>query len=228
MARFLNMLKPSYHYFTNTFKTLHMKFIVSLGFKKLRQAEQKMFARTVQVKMTNNPYFTTLAAEIEALKVANDALTIAVANADEGNKEQTIIKNNCFAAVLDLLDDLAEKVNAVAKGNELIVISSGFKLNKTPAPITEISVPFYVELTNTTTAGEGYVKWKCDDLGVNNYSVEYQIQGTETWLAAGNASAKELYIKGIPQGSVIVARVRSNGTRNRESEWVNTLPLMIS
>ena len=205
-----------------------MKFIVSLGFKKLRQAEQMMFARTVEVKMTNNTYFKTLVADVEALKLANDALTIAVADADEGNKEQTIIKNNCFKAVIDLLDDLGGKVNAVANGNDLIVISSGFKLNKTPAPVSEISIPFYVELENTTTAGEARVKWKCEDFGVNNYSVEYQIKGEETWRPAGTPSAKELYIASIPQGAIVSVRVCSNGTRSRQSEWVYTLPLMIS
>jgi hypothetical protein len=205
-----------------------MKFNVSLGFKKLPQAELKMFARTVQIKMTNNLHFISLAPDVAILKTANDELSIAVANADDGNKEDTIIKNNSFKIVTDLLDDLAMKVNEIAKGDELIIYSSGFKLNKTPATVQEIATPFYAELINTSVAREAKVKWKCDPLGIKNYTVEYQIVGEDRWHIAGMTSSKEIFITGLVPGSIITARVCSNGTRNRQSEWANTLSVMIS
>ena len=205
-----------------------MKFLISLAFKLLTQAEFKMFARIVELKMTNNPYFVHLLVEIAALKAGNDALTIAIADADGGSTEQTIIKNNCMDAVSDLLDDLAKKVNARANGDELIVLSSGFKLVKARNAVAEFPTPTFVELLNTTTTSEAKSKWQCEKSGVTSFTVEYQIKGEEMWRAAGTPSARELYISRIPSGSVITVRVCSNGTRNRQSEWVYSLPLMIS
>ena len=205
-----------------------MKFLVSLAFKYLTQAEFKMFARIVELKMTNNPYFVHLLVEIAALKAANDALTIAVADADGGSEEQTIIKNNCIKAVSNVLDDLAKKVNTRANSDELIVLSSGFKLIKTRSTVAELPTPTFVELTNMTMTGEAKSKWQCEKSGVTSFTVQFQIKGEDIWRAAGTPSARELYISGIPSPSAITVRVCSNGTRNRQSEWVYSLPLMIS
>lgn len=118
---------------------------------------------------------------------------------------------------------MAEKVNTLAAGNELIVLASGFKVVKQYSPVTEIPTLTFAELINKPLEGVVKAKWQCTDAGVNNYIVQYQIEGSEEWHIGGNPTAKEVLMSNVPSGSTIRGRVCVNGTKNRQSPWVYTL-----
>ena len=108
-----------------------MKDIVSRAYRRLPHADANSFGTTLYLNMSVNALFTSLKPMIDALKVANDDLSAAIADAKVGGRATTIAKKESFDVVIDKMDELAIEVNRIAKGDEKIVLTSGFEVRTT-------------------------------------------------------------------------------------------------
>lgn len=78
-----------------------------------------------------NPNYTALAAAVTAAKAAYNTYLIAKADAIEGGKEETTARNARRAELVVLLRALLSNINAIANGDEEVLLTSGFPLRQT-------------------------------------------------------------------------------------------------
>ena len=96
--------------------------------------------------MTGNTNYTPLAADVTAMKASFVIYQTARANAVQGGVEATAIRNARRAELVELVQGLANNVSAIANGDEEMLMSSGFPLQKagrTPiGPLPAPQAPF--------------------------------------------------------------------------------------
>lgn len=105
-------------------------------------------AETIVTSMTNNPVYPTPLPALAGITTAINDFSTAIANAANGGKDLTAIKNAKRAALSALLKELASYVTVACKGDMADLLSSGFptqKPNRTPvgvlpAPATPVLV----------------------------------------------------------------------------------------
>ena len=203
--------------------------IIVLSYKKLPQADLNTFASTVYQKMTDDAQFVGLKSWVDALKIANDEFTTALANALRGSEAQTNAKNKCWDVVIKCLDRVAYEVNGVANGNDEIAKAAGFAVKKASKEVKEVAIPTnLVALNLVDKTGAVSLSWKCDTTGVIQYAVEYQIQGEETWHNGTYCSSKSVVLTGLEPRSFILVRTRSMGRKELKSDWTQPVGVLVS
>ncbi|HEY5075164.1 MAG TPA: hypothetical protein VII34_10760 [Pyrinomonadaceae bacterium] len=92
--------------------------------------------------MTNNTKYPTPTPALTVVQTAFDAYKVATADAAQGGKENTAIRNARRAELVSLLRQLANYVDATANGDLETLISSGFPIQKTQrTPIGPLPAP---------------------------------------------------------------------------------------
>ncbi len=127
----------------------------SIGF--LTKDGQPLFTDkvTTLLKWTgNNPNYPTPIPALTVVQTAFDAYKVATADAAQGGKENTAIRNARRNELVSLLRQLANYVSATANGDLEILISSGFPIQKpTRAPVGPLSAPNTPILTQGPVTG---------------------------------------------------------------------------
>ena len=227
MAQLLYLIFIQYN--SVLYKIKHMINIIVLSYKRLPQAALNSFASTVYQKMTDDAQFVGLKSWVDALKIANDEFTTALANALRGNEAQTIAKNKCWDVVIKCLDKLAYEVNGLADGDEEIAKAAGFDVRKAPKEIKEVAIPTnLVALNLNDKTGAVSLSWNCDSTGVVQYAVEYQIQGETTWHNGTYSTSKSVVLMGIEPRSFLLVKIRSLGRKELKSDWTPPVGVLVS
>ena len=80
--------------------------------------------------MTGNPKYKTPSPTLDVVQTAFDAYKVATADAAQGGKENTTIRNARRIELVSLLRQLANYVSATANGDMETLLSSGFPIQK--------------------------------------------------------------------------------------------------
>src|SRR5436305_7375855 len=98
--------------------------------------------QTIVNSLTNNPDYPTPTPTLGTVTTALNAFTVAIADAAEGGKEETAIKNAKRAELVSLLRQLASYVGVTCGGDMAKLLSSGFPTWKpTKSPIGVLPPP---------------------------------------------------------------------------------------
>ncbi len=207
-----------------------MKDIVSRAYRRLNHADANSFGTTLYLRMSDNALFTSLKPMVDALKVANDGLDVAIANAKEGGKATTIAKKESFDVVIDKMDELAIEVNRIAKGDEKIVLTSGFEVKTTASrsSIDNLDMPTNLKAEDTPgKKGQAKISFKKDPNAVST-ALEYQVQGEETWQNGTYSTSSSANLTGLPSGKYISVRVYSTGRKGLKSDTTEAVTVLVS
>jgi hypothetical protein len=97
---------------------------------------------TILEWMKNNPKYPTPSPTLAVVQTAFDAYKVATADAAQGGKENTAIRNARRAELVSLLRQLANYVSATANGDMEALLSSGFPPQKdVRTPIGPLPAP---------------------------------------------------------------------------------------
>ena len=116
---------------------------LSFAFRRFSDAELEVFAQAVATSMTGNSYFPASMPTLTAMVTATTVFSEALSRAKSGNKTDIVLKSQKRQELLDALTVLALEVMLIAAGNEAILVSSGFHLQKTrepQPPITSVGI----------------------------------------------------------------------------------------
>ena len=83
-------------------------------------------AQTIVTALTTNPDYPTPTPTLATVITALNDFTVAIANAANGGKEETAIKNAKRAELTSLLRQLASYVGVTCGGDMAKLLSSGF------------------------------------------------------------------------------------------------------
>lgn len=116
---------------------------VSLDFStnQYSDAELSIKASTVIRSLDGNTNFPTLAANVASLKTSTATFDESLAKMGEGNKQITAAKNIARANLVEILCETGRLVQNISKGDEVLILSSGFDMNRKPTPIDILDQP---------------------------------------------------------------------------------------
>ena len=201
-----------------------MKKKVLRSYKKMPQAKLLSFANAISTRMSENELFVAFKIEVDDLKASSSAFSTALVNAADGGRQFTIIKDRCMDVVLTNLDDLADSVDKLAKGDEVIINASGFEVTKTPDSIEALSTPKNFEVLNAPRTGEIKASWK-PQAGVTNYGIEYRLKDETNWKNGTYTSRSQVILKDFEMGSYVFVRIYAIGRAGLKSDY--TEPAMV-
>lgn len=194
----------------------------------MTQDKANSFANIIYQRMKDDPQFINILPSVMSLKSLNTAFEVADGNAADGGKKLTIIKNECFKAMIAQLDVVADGVEALAEGNEKIVLDSGFELVEEAKTINEINMPTGLEAQNDEGhTGCVFTKWKSDKTVVGTM-VEFQKVGETTWQNGPFCTANSAILTNLEAGNYYNIRVYGMGRKGLKSNTTASVTVLVS
>jgi hypothetical protein len=205
-----------------------MKKIIKRAYKRIPQDKANSFANVVYQRMKDDPKFESLMPVVTELKIRNTAFEVANANAADGGKKFTIIKNECFDAMIAQLDDVADAVEFFAKGDEKVALDAGFELIAVAKSINNIAMPIVVKAENDPDhTGVALFKLIVDKYAVNT-GIEYQKAGDTTWQNGTFTTSSVASITVSEAGVAYYFRFYSNGRKGLQSDKTEPVSVLVS
>lgn len=144
----------------------------------------------VDASMTGNPYFPNQQAAVTILSTAAREFYALSVKAEKRDQDVLIARNASRIHVTNLLHDLGVEVTAVAKGDEVILSSSGFSFTQPRQKSTPLQKPKTPLLASGINSGVINCKTNPQD-GMK--SATYYITADATALTEGNITGWESY-----------------------------------
>lgn len=188
---------------------------VSVNFSRsmFNDYELAPFASGVLDSMTDNPLFPNPSPTLAVFKTILDTYISALVKAEQGTKAATAAKNNARVSVEDLLKKESSYVQIASDGDETAILSSGFQVNKKPAPVGELPKPQNVKIE--VGSNKGGVTISCNAIkGARAYQYEYSklpITADTTWVDVVTTRSYA-DVSGLESGKEYGFRVAGVGT----------------
>jgi hypothetical protein len=163
--------------------------------------------------MTDNTNFATPDPALANITAANNALIAAMAKVQNGSKEDTVIKNNCRSALETLLKSETDYVQRISNGDEAIILSSGFDVNKKPGTVGQLAKP--ANLVMKPGENRGTLWLSCDVVPNSSFYefayTEAPVTANSIWIQKTTTKHK-LLIEGLVSGKQYTSRVAGAGS----------------
>jgi len=202
------------------------KVLVSFSNNNYSDAELLVKASDVIKGVTNNSNFPTPLPALDEVEAARVAFRDALAAANSGLHEAVAEKNEKRKVLEELLHDLAVYVNQTAKGDEKILLSSGFEMAKKAEAAGPLDAPENVQVHPAKS--KGTVEVTCNRVAhANSYSIEYRNLTTPNGTATAFATKPKVLITGLTSGNQYAFRVLAVGSdpQRNWSDEVNSFVL---
>jgi len=196
---------------------------VKLELKKLNVLQVIALARQIVTALTGNPNFTTPNPTLTAVTALADVLEAALAAQKQAQltaQQKTTLLENALAALVEVLTQLADYVNNIAKGDAAIAGTAGMALKKTSTPITSLDQVQNVAVTTGNDEGTLDVMW---DSLANAGSFELEISQdpitATSWKHLDTIKPSKYEATGLTPGTRYWFRVRGIGSRKVKGPW---------
>ncbi|MFZ4798600.1 MAG: fibronectin type III domain-containing protein [Bacteroidia bacterium] len=183
------------------------------GFTKFTDPELDVVGQRIVTKMTGNPNFATPTPTLKEVDDAKTAYETALTTAANGNTNDTDIKNKKRSVLEDLLHRLGLYVELTANGDEAILFSSGFDLQKEKAAVGVLPKPENLKVS--MGANPGTIKLVVNSIAnANSYVFEYTlapVTNDSKWIILPISKAN-IEITGLVSGQQYAFKVSGVGT----------------
>jgi len=190
---------------------------VSLGFRRLCDADLDGFAYNIIICLTGNPAFPNPPVKLVDLEAMQTAFRAALAVAAGGGLRATVAKNQARQTLLDALRRTAGYVQLVAGQDPVMLLSSGFRAMSKNQAQSPLAVPRICFIANVATT---QMLLRVTPIrNARSYQVRIK-NGDGDWQAAGDFSqARQMVVKGLTPGTVYTFQVRAVGGSTGYSDW---------
>jgi len=154
--------------------------------KKSNQGSLVLTSNRVVYKLENNPAFPNPPKALAALKEILPVYQSALAHALSRDKEKVAFKNKQKAIVVNLLNELADYVNSICKGNRILLLSSGFIVSEKRTALVPAIGKLEVILGGSGEATTRIKKITGAIAFVHEYTTEEPGSQT-TWISRGSS-----------------------------------------
>lgn len=191
---------------------------VTNGFDRYSDANLETKTQFIITKMTGNSNFPTPAPTLLAMEAALTAFTEAAMAAKAGDKVAIIDRDQKREVLINLLHELSLYVMYIAKGDKLILTSSGFDVSKEREPAPPITKPTGLEVsTDKLNAGQALVKFNRVPRS-RSYLYEYTLDpqlSESSWASLSETRSKKV-ISGLESNKRYYFRITAIGTGNQQ------------
>ena len=182
-------------------------FLVKLGLKDQSVANQIVKGRRVLSMMKDNDRFPHPSPSLAEFTALSDQLEEAEAAMDR-SRLKTEKRNAALKLFTGAFKNLQAYVEAVANGNQSIVLSSGFELRNHNTRSLILPAPVGVKAYRNGFSGQVGLKWS-PVKGKKVYSIEMAdslVSGN--WVPAGYSTKAKVTVTGLTPGQLYYFRVR--------------------
>lgn len=196
------------------------KYHLLRDYSRLMDAPLGDFALHVATMLTGNAKLPAPPVTPAVLTTAANGFIASIAACVDGNKQDTLTKNNLRNGLIGNLNDIANYVELTAKNDPQIMASSGYNLASTGAPVKPAPVGT-VAITSVQNLGGGSLNLTLD-MGQNVWGIEVQVStdGGKTWVPAGYfTDPRNVTPSGLTPGQTYSIRACVHGSLNQVSPW---------
>lgn len=188
------------------------------GFDSLSDPALEVRAASILNAMTANASFPTPKPTLIDLQTAINDYKDALVIAQTGSNYDKELKNEKKQELVDLLHSLGYYVLFTANGNELIAMSSGFRIAKTKGSTVPLGQPENMELLDGRNPGELELRFKRPQ-GAKSYIFWYTPEplASETvWASQPGTSSKAVFA-GLQSGKRYWCKVMVVGAAGQQT-----------
>ena len=196
---------------------------VKVDLRNKNNADAVLLAQTVMTHMDNNPSFPTpLPADVD-VQTAIDTLVAGMAAADAARRA-SVMATATMATARTALDTLLSLrgtyVDLTANGDPNVILSSGFQLRATPAPVGDLDAPMNVNVELNGTAGLMLLNWDpVTDARAYNIQLSPASTMERNWTSLTPTSTAKLKLGNMTLGQTYAFRVAAVGGASGQSLW---------
>jgi len=175
--------------------------------------ELSVKASHVVKQMTGNAHFPTPSPALATITSANNNYIECLNKVGNGSREDTVLKNDSRKMIESLLKQETSYVQITSGGNEAIILSSGFDVNKKPAIVGPL--PKASGLIVKAGENKGSIMVACN---VVPNAAFYEFEYTDAPVHAGSiwnkrtSTKHRLLIEGLTSGKQYVFHVAGAGS----------------
>lgn len=188
---------------------------LALSFRKLNENDLVGLALAVVDKLDNNERFPEAKPMLAPILETATQLRLAVSEASLGDSLKIIIKNDFKEKLIALLREIGDWIERHSNGDELALISSGFKLAR---PRKEISLQNPVEFIILPGKNMGEIIMQVKRVnGAKAYVYQYTpapLTDNSKWETISSTKRK-IVLKQLPLGVKYLFRMAAIGARNQ-------------
>jgi hypothetical protein len=200
-------------------------------FQKMPQDSLATFANNVVTLMSADAQFSSLSTGVTELKKRSEAFNLALTNRINGGRIATIEKNRSMKELIEQLVIVASSVEALANGNEVIILLAGFDVRTPNAPITSLDVPTIIKIENEKATGMISIQLEKVN-GAVLYGIEKRIivegQPEGAWTNGDYISSSKTKLSGLDSATKYEFRLRAIGTKGLISGWSAVYEVWVS
>lgn len=192
---------------------------VSKDFSSGKFTDQELGTKATEVcqNMKDNPAFLNPTPSLEAVTSLTGSYINALAKAANGTKADTAIKCSLRAELETALKQEADYVQAASNGDEAIILSSGFDVNRHASTVGALAKPANFKVQPGTNRGE--LICSCDAVpGAYVYELDFTeapATATSVWQKVVNSKRKvTIKVESGKQYVVRMVAIGSDTTRN--------------
>lgn len=177
---------------------------VLIDFSRFNDSELDQQAEAILSAMTGNADFPTPEPPLTELGNVITNYQQGLAKAATGNHTDVEIKDQRREDLENILRLLGLYVETQSGGDPAVMLSSGFKISKTPSPVGPLPKPTGFEVM---PQGKGEMKLAVDrEDGAKTYQFEYKLTTATDWIIKMSTKSK-LLLTGLESGKEYVFRV---------------------
>lgn len=186
-----------------------------VDYTKVRDSEISPFAEFIFNSMTGNANFPTPTPSLGDVKALVDDFSAALVDAASRDRNKIAIKNELRLQVNAALNQLGNYVNTQCNGDVTKIVSSGFKLSKTPQP-RYLSEPENFTVKPGLNAGSLITKIKADKAatGYTHMMTAAPVTDNSIWTSV-TSSRSQYEFTGLIQGKEYTFKVAVIGSNNQ-------------
>lgn len=196
-------------------KTGVMKSNVKLSLSKLTPSALLILFYNVIAKLTGSLVFTAPPKSPAAMKTEADAFKTAIEEAIDGSKAARVHRDTLAAGVRITLNETADYVRMVAKGDRDLLVQSGFELAKDREPIGIPAIPVNVTAIPGLNLGEVIVKWP-------------SVHGAHSYQVLFTDKDPEVFADWTPLTVSTRVRTTAKGLKSLENYWFAVCAIGVS
>ena len=201
---------------------------IKKGLSRLGPTAMVAKARYIEQRMTGNPAFPDPAPSLADVGLAREALEAAITPAVDGGRTARAIRNARKDELKLLLDQLAGYVASRAEGNELAILSSGYEVRQTSAPLPEPTAPVDLRAELSAHPGRVDLTWAAPR-GAVTYHVQVNRVSPDdanAWELVGVTTRSRYSVSGLDAAKPSWFRVSAIGTAGT-SAWSDPAQSMV-
>lgn len=184
-------------------------------------------AETIVTSMTNNPTYPNPTPSLATITTGANEFSLAIANAANGGRDLTAIKNAKRAELGALLRELASYVAVACQGDMATLLASGFPIQKpTRTPAGVLPAPVTPVLSLGARTGElAAVVSPVSNAYTYNWRVALAAKPTQYVKTVQTTAARTVFA-GLTPGQIYLVDVNAVGSAG-PSDFSDTAQLMV-